>query len=46
MPDHNPATDPAPSLRTKKYYQTRPCTMYVADAARIAGQMLNGDLED
>lgn len=46
MPDHNPATDPAPSLRTKKYYQIRPCTMYVADAARIAGQMLNGDLED
>lgn len=36
--------DPAPSERTAEYYQKRPCVRYVADAARIAGQMLKGEL--
>lgn len=39
------ATTPAPSLRTKEYYGKRPCSKYVAHAARIAGQMLKGELE-
>lgn len=39
------ATTPAPSLRTKEYYGKRPCSKYVAQAARIAGQMLKGELD-
>lgn len=39
------ATSPAPSLRTGAYYGRRPCGKYVAEAARIAGRMLKGELE-
>lgn len=39
-------TTPAPSLRTKAYYGKRPCGKYVAEAARIAGRMLKGELEE
>jgi len=46
MPDSEIKSDPAPSLRTSDYYKRRPCSKYVADAARIAGQMLKGELED
>ena len=35
-------TDPAPSLRTKEFYERRPCARFVAESARIAGQMLQG----
>lgn len=38
--------DPAPSLRTPEYYAKRPCGRYVAEAARIAGRMLKGELEE
>ncbi len=38
-------TLPAPSVRTAEYYASRPCGRFVADAARIAGRMLNGELE-
>ena len=38
-------TVPAPSERTKEYYAKRPCSKYVADAARIAGRMLKDDLD-
>lgn len=31
---------PTPSERTPQYYASRPCSKYVADAARIAGKML------
>ena len=37
-------TDPSPSLRTAAYYAKRPCSRYVATAARIAGKMLKGEL--
>lgn len=40
------ATTPAPSPRTKAYYGKRPCGKYVAEAARIAGCMLKGELEE
>lgn len=40
------STTPTPSARTQQYYQKRPCCRYVADAARIAGQMLKGELEE
>lgn len=36
--------NPAPAERTPEYYRQRPCVRYVADAARIAGQMLKGEL--
>lgn len=36
--------NPAPSERTAEYYKKRPCVRYVADAARIAGQMLKEEL--
>lgn len=39
------ATHPAPAPRTKAYYGKRPCGKYVAEAARIAGEMLKGELE-
>jgi C_GCAxxG_C_C family probable redox protein len=38
-------TVPAPSERTKEYYAKRPCSKYVADAARIAGRMLKDELD-
>lgn len=38
-------TSPAPALRTEAYYGRRPCGKYVAEAARIAGRMLKGELE-
>ena len=38
-------TAPAPSERTKEYYAKRPCSKYVADAARIAGRMLKDELD-
>lgn len=44
-PADTAATTPAPSLRTKEYYGKRPCSKYVAQAARIAGQMLKGELD-
>lgn len=37
--------DPTPSLRTPEYYAKRPCGRYVAEATRIAGRMLKGELE-
>ena len=39
------STAPAPSVRTQQFYAKRPCSRYVADAARIAGQMLKGELD-
>lgn len=44
-PQDAAATSPAPSLRTGAYYGRRPCGKYVAEAARIAGRMLKGELE-
>lgn len=44
-PEDAATTTPAPSARTSQYYQKRPCSQYVAEAARIAGQMLKGELE-
>ena len=38
------ATDPAPSPRTAEYYAKRPCARFVADAARLAGRMLNEEI--
>lgn len=38
-------TVPTPSERTKEYYAKRPCSKYVADAARIAGRMLKDELD-
>ena len=46
MPDSETQSTPAPSIRTTDYYKRRPCSKYVADAARIAGQMLKGELVD
>lgn len=37
---------PMPSDRTSEYYKKRPCARLVADAARIAGRMLKGELEE
>lgn len=37
--------EPAPSLRTSAYYAKRPCGKYIAEAARITGSMLKGELE-
>ena len=37
--------DAAPSERTSEYYRMRPCVRYVADAARIAGEMLKEELK-
>ena len=45
LPPDEISTTPAPSLRTKQYSTKRPCSKYVADAARIAGRMLKGELE-
>lgn len=39
------STTPAPSVRTQQFYAKRPCSRYVADAARIAGRMLKGELD-
>lgn len=44
-PDDAASTHPAPDLRTQAYYGKRPCGKYVAEAARIAGEMLRGELE-
>lgn len=44
-PEEAAATAPAPSARTKEYYQKRPCGKFVEDAARIAGKMLKGELD-
>lgn len=44
-PEDAATTTPAPSLRTGAYYGRRPCGKYVAEAARIAGRMLKGELE-
>lgn len=38
-------TAPAPSERTADYYAKRPCSKYVAEAARIAGRMLKDELD-
>ena len=46
MPDSETQSTPAPSIRTTDYYKRRPCSKCVADAARIAGQMLKGELVD
>lgn len=45
-PEDASTTNPAPSARTQQYYQKRPCSKYVAEAARIAGCMLKGELEE
>lgn len=45
LPPDEASTNPAPSLRTAQYYGSRPCGKYVAEAARIAGMMLKGELE-
>lgn len=45
-PEDAAATSPAPALRTEGYYGRRPCGKYVAEAARIAGRMLKGELEE
>lgn len=34
---------PVPSERTPQYYVSRPCSKYIADAARIAGKMLKDE---
>lgn len=39
------STTPAPSVRTQRFYAERACSRYVADAARIAGRMLKGELD-
>lgn len=44
-PEDAATTTPTPSLRTGAYYGRRPCGKYVAEAARIAGRMLKGELE-
>lgn len=44
-PEDAATTAPAPAARTKEYYQKRPCSKYVEDAARIAGRMLKGELD-
>lgn len=36
--------EPAPSERTPQYYISRPCSNYIADAARIAGKMLKEEV--
>lgn len=38
-------TTPTPSERTPEYYAKRPCSKYVAEAARIAGRMLKNELD-
>lgn len=35
--------DPVPSDRTPEYYKRRPCSEYVAIAARVIGEKLNGE---
>lgn len=44
-PEDAATTSPAPQARTQAYYSRRPCGKYVAEAARIAGRMLKGELE-
>jgi C_GCAxxG_C_C family probable redox protein len=34
------SNNPVPSSRTPQYYEKRPCLLYVEDAARMAGDML------
>lgn len=46
LPPEEGTTTPAPSARTAQYYQKRPCSKYVETAARIAGRMLKGQLEE
>lgn len=38
--------DPVPSDRTPEYYKRRPCSEYVAIAARVIGEKLNEDEEE
>lgn len=45
LPPEETSTNPVPSVRTPEYYAKRPCSKYVAEAARIAGRMLKGELE-
>lgn len=45
-PEDAATTNPTPSARTQQYYQKRPCSKYVADAARIAGRMLKDEFEE
>lgn len=45
LPPEEAATNPAPSIRNQQYYNRRPCSKFVAEAARIAGRMLKGELE-
>lgn len=42
----NKDNSPVPESRTPDYYAKRPCGRFVEDAARIAGRMLKGELED
>ena len=44
-PEDAAATTPAPAARTQEYYQKRPCGRFVEDSARIAGRMLEGELD-
>ncbi|MDD3508310.1 MAG: C-GCAxxG-C-C family protein [Parabacteroides sp.] len=44
LPESELQSTPAPSIRTKEYYQRRPCSAFIADAARIAGFMLKEQL--
>ena len=44
LPPEEASTNPAPSARTREYYAKRPCGKYIAEAARIAGRMLKGEL--
>lgn len=37
--------DPTPSERTTEYYKRRPCSEYVAIAARIVAEKINADAE-
>lgn len=45
LPPEETSTVPVPSVRTEQYYTKRPCVKLVAEAARIAGHMLKGELE-
>lgn len=46
LPPEDAATvSPQPAERTAAYYQKRPCTKYVSEAARLAGLMLQNKSE-
>ncbi len=44
-PEDASGTAPKPSERTSAYYQKRPCSKYVCEAAKIAGNMLKNKSE-